>query len=353
MTCYRAFTPLEQILLTSQIGVAQESLHFFRFQSLLDTANDTIHGWNIKKTLAQISLTRHWNLHPRKLTWNMKDAFCCKRRKIYKPPILGVLILVFGDINLFPCLSPAAPFPGRVAPAPHPTRPPAGWNPCAPGQWNGGMVNSDERFISHHITSFHHGWGSKTLLQDFDRKFGSWVERDISTRLLHAVLFWDDALAKGCHLWTCGQTWRTSHSGRTVRAEINRGRPAPGTASSSGTSRLSLPTLLAGIFVCGIVLLYCLTERTYLSARVKLASTLPASSVEALEANQKASKSIVLPLLFFNCWGFRASNKLHWTATWVSLVHLSNCTGRMHTRWAPFLKLLLSGLSLRLWNDKM
>ena len=61
---------------------------------------------------------------------------------------------------------------------------------------------------------------------------------------------------------------------------------------------MSLPTLLAGIFVCGIVLLYCLTEGKYLSARVKLASTLPASSVEALEANQKASKSIVLPLLF-------------------------------------------------------
>ena len=159
--------------------------------------------------------TRHWNLHPRRPTWNriqipFSSLFLGKDAK-RNQQTTSSRSSSLRDENLFPHLSPAAPFPGRVAPAPHPIRPRASWNPCAPGRWNGGMEEwwikwSNDRFVS----------AISPWLRFDDRKFGSWVERDISTCLLHAVLFWDDALAKGCHLWTCGQTWRTSHSGRTV-----------------------------------------------------------------------------------------------------------------------------------------
>ena len=312
------------------------------------------HGWNIKKTTGSKSDS---SLKPTSPKTNMEQdpdtffiPFSWKRcEKIYKPPILG-------DENLFPHLSPAAPFPGRVAPAPHPIRPRAGWNPCAPGRWNGGMEEwwikwSNDRFFS----------AISPWLRFDDRKFGSWVERDpISTCLLHAILFWDDALAKGCHLWTCGQTWRTSHSGRIVnRAEINRGRPAPGTASSSGTSRPSLPTLLAGIFVSRIVSFEghestCLHEWSLHQLCLVYLD---------LCRHWRQIKTHQNPL----CWYLLSTagdSVLQTNCIELQhefyLVQLSNskencpcCTGPMHTRWATFLKLLLSGLSLWLWNDKM
>lgn len=131
-----------------------------------------------------------------------------------------------------------------------------------------------------------------------------------------------------------------------------RGRLAPGTASSSGTSRPSLPTLLAGIFVSGIVSCEghestCLHEWSlhqlclvYLDLCRHWRQIKTHQNPLCCHLFSTAGDSV----LQTNCI------ELHHE---FYLVQLSNskencpcCTGRMHTRWATFLKLLLSGLSL-------